>query len=149
MAEYEDVNDFYDGVAIAAKGDNEYIIDTKGNVILSVDANKEYFLSDYFSEGLVPMIKESGVRSVVGYLNTKGQEVIPFEYRYGTDFFEGTALVLKNDKVYIINKKGEIVEEERSKDVIFDFLDEASIFIDISDDLVIDLVGEDMWYEEW
>lgn len=149
MTEYDKIYDFSCGVAIADKGDNEYIIDTKGKVVLSLDSNKESLLSDTFSDGLIPVIKESGVRSVVGYLNTKGEEAIPFEYRYGTDFFEGTALVLKNNKVYNIDKNGEVIGEEKSKEIILDFLDDAEWFIEVSDDLVISLVGEDMWYEEW
>ena len=158
IEEYETVGNFCDGVSIASKGNYEYIIDTKGKVILSVDCDKEFFLEEEFSHGLMPVLKESGFKSVVGYIDTKGNEVIPFEYQYGTAFYEGCALVLKNNKVYKINTEGEVIEQERSTDTILDLLEDADMFIEISDDLIIDLVGEevleelleeDIWEEEW
>ena len=43
-----------------------------------------------------------------GYVNTKGELIIPCIYEYANDFSEGLASVRKNGKEGFINKKGEI-----------------------------------------
>ena len=58
-----------------------------------------------FSEGLAVVRKDS----MTGFINRKGEEVIPLNYEDASPFQSGLALVLLNKKVGAINKKGEIV----------------------------------------
>lgn len=44
-----------------------------------------------------------------GYVNTKGELIIPCIYEYANDFSEGLACVSKDGKEGFINKNGEIV----------------------------------------
>lgn len=65
-----------------------------------------------FSEGRAAVCRDS----LWGYINTKGDEVIPCQYskEYGVGaevFHEGMAQVYKDGKSYYINRKGEIAFE--------------------------------------
>lgn len=69
-------------------------------------------LGSYFSEGLIPAVKNKKL----GYVNAKNQIVIPFQYDY-KDFFKekayfnnGKAQVELNGKSFYINKTGKCVE---------------------------------------
>ena len=146
---YDNGKFFSCGVAIVDKGSKQYVIDKEGNVIFSHDAKKNAFLEEQFSNDLIPVIKESGRKLVVGYINTKGEEIIPFEYQYGLGFEEGNAIVMKDNKVYNINTKGEVLGEESSSEILLDFLEDASSYIDFTSDALIKLLGEDVYDEEW
>lgn len=54
-----------------------------------------------FSEGLAAFCKDGKW----GFLDTKGEEVIPAKYDQATPFSDGRAFVLKNEKILIIDKK--------------------------------------------
>ena len=74
----------------------------------------------------------------------------PFEYQYATGFIDGTALVMKDNKVYQINTKGEILGEETSPEVLEEFLDDATYFIDLSADVLVKLLGEEYFEDlDW
>lgn len=146
---YDDGEHFACGVALVEKGNKEYVIDKEGNVAFSQDGNKSSFLSDQFSDNLIPVIRENGRKIVVGYLNTKGEEIIPFEYQYGLGFENGNAVVMKDNKVYNINTKGEILGEVSSSEILIDFLEEAEYYIDLTSKVLIDLLGEDVYEDEW
>jgi len=56
-----------------------------------------------FAEGLAAVNK----KGLWGFIDTKGDEVIPFKYNYAVSFYQGTAKVLKaNGKWYYIDKAG-------------------------------------------
>ncbi|NLN84139.1 MAG: hypothetical protein GX138_07285 [Firmicutes bacterium] len=55
--------------------------------------DKDYDSIDTFSEGLAIVIKDDKW----GYIDTKGQEVIPLEYNWANSFDDGLALVAKGD----------------------------------------------------
>ena len=57
---------------------------------------------EMFSEGMAAVVKNGKC----GYINTKGDVVIPYQYDWGEPFSEGRAVVTKNDKVMVIDKKG-------------------------------------------
>lgn len=61
-----------------------------------------------FSEGLAAFCKDGKW----GFLDTKGEEVIPAKYDQATPFSDGRAfvLMLKNEKILIIDKKGETIK---------------------------------------
>lgn len=108
---YGYVYSFSDGVAIVGKNDKEFVIDTKGEVVFIPEKNM-IFLEETFSEGLMPVAKGNDLKAKCGFINTKGEEFLPFEYDYAEGFIDGTAYVLKNKKLLEINKKGEVLEEE-------------------------------------
>lgn len=61
-----------------------------------------------FSEGLAAVKKDGKF----GYINTKGELVIPCQFGYASDFIEGTAVVAKDDGMpyCILNRDGRVVE---------------------------------------
>ena len=145
----DDAEEFSCGVAITTKGNNDYVIDTKGNIVYTADKNT-IFLDDWFESNMIPVLKEQGRSYVAGYINTKGEIAIPFEYQYATEFIDGTALVLKDNKVYTINTKGEILGEETSVEVLEEFLDDATYYIDLSADVLVKLLGEESFEDfDW
>ena len=92
--------------------------DENGNIIehakwLEIDSKgNEYDLE--FCDGLASIKGENGW----GYVNTKGEVVIPFEYEYANDFKNGKAEVRTNtgEKFYI-DTKGNKIKENKSKEV--------------------------------
>lgn len=61
-----------------------------------------------FSEGLAAVKKDGKF----GYIDTKGNLVIPCQFGYASDFIEGTAVVAKDDGMpyCILNRDGRVVE---------------------------------------
>lgn len=146
---YDDAEHFSCGVAITCKGSNEYVVDRKGNVVYTADT-KSTFIDEQFAYNLIPMMQENGRSLVAGYINIKGEVALPFEYQYATGFIDGTALVMKDNKVYQINTKGEILGEETSPEVLEEFLDDATYFIDLSADVLVKLLGEEYFEDlDW
>jgi hypothetical protein len=60
-----------------------------------------------FSEELAA-VKKNGQW---GYIDNKGQEVIPFKFSFAGTFEEGTAKVLKESKWIIIDKNGKKISD--------------------------------------
>lgn len=145
---YKGGNPFSCGVAITEKNDKQYVIDTKGEVVFSIDNNTSGFIADCFTDNLVPVMKAEPL-PCVGYMNTIGEEVIPFIYQYATDFYNGIALVMKDYKIYKINTKGEIVEEVKDPSIIIAFLEDAEWYCEFSPKILIDLLGEELFNEEF
>ena len=102
---------FGDGVAIVGKNDKKFVIDTKGEVVF-IPEKDMIFLEEEFSEGLMPVAKGNDLKAKCGFINTKGEEVLPFEYDYAESFIDGTAYVIKDKKFLVIDKKGKVLEEE-------------------------------------
>ena len=97
---------FSEGLAVLYNG----VINTKGEVVIP---DSLYYRILDFSDGLaVVQVKESGE---YGYMNTKGEFVIPCIYYRACGFSNGLALVWKNkidyykNKGTIINKRGEVI----------------------------------------
>ena len=56
-----------------------------------------------FSEGLAAVNK----KGLWGFINSSGNEVIPFKYSYAVSFYQGSGKVLKaSGKWYYIDKSG-------------------------------------------
>lgn len=103
---------FSDNVAVVGKGDNEFVIDTKGEVVF-VPEKDMIFIEEEFSEGLMPVAKGKELSVKCGYVNTKGEVVIPFEYDIAEGFIDGTATAIKDKSLMVVlNTKGEIIEQE-------------------------------------
>ena len=123
-SQFQEVNDFHDGVAtfrahfpdikehISPNGRKvgypggyfaDGMIDTKGNII--VEANK-YHLGNS-QEHLVRCTNDDGF---VGFLDSKGQEVIPCQYERGSSFYHGIAIIKdSHDKWGAIDLNGKVV----------------------------------------
>lgn len=72
-----------------------------------------------FSEQLALVAKDTGKTDSdgdpiwqYGYIDTKGKIALPLKYDYATSFINGSAMVIADDSIYFINKKGERVEPE-------------------------------------
>lgn len=130
---YDDATPFYNGVARIRKGRQYFVINRDFDIIAEQEGNsinrrhlsfyyynkysafefnkdfKEYrnkglFLFDsFYDSGLIRSLKESKY----GFVNQKGETIIPHEYEYVTNFNNGLALVKKNNKSFIINTKNE------------------------------------------
>lgn len=90
---------FYDGLAFTDTG----YIDKSGNVVISSDEYTIIFRD--FSDGLVCAKKNEKY----GFIDTKGNVVIDFQYDKAFDFSEGLACVSKNDKYGYIDKNGNVI----------------------------------------
>ena len=119
--QYEDVSQFFEDYAsVRLPGSDRFtVIDQFGNNPMP-DVWSENHI--YFSNGLARIIQEGKV----GFVDTEGKIIIPCEWdtcevetaNWGSEYsafsslfqFEGDlVLVAKNDKMYYINKSGEIV----------------------------------------
>jgi len=121
---YEKVSDFNEGYAVVLNSNNELlIIDKKG--IETLIKNKNY---DASFSSLSPFVFSEGLCAVTidkkyGFINTKGEEVIPCEYekpvvpknadlrtvKNEPKFVNGVAVIYKNGAYGVINKSGKIV----------------------------------------
>ena len=94
-----------DGVTFAVK-------EGKTITIIDKDFDEVKVLSDKitqtanFSDGLAAFCKDGHW----GFLDTKGDEVIPARYDGVAQFREGLAYVQQGDKISVINKKGEAIK---------------------------------------
>lgn len=78
-------------------------IDTSGMIII-----KPIFSNTgEFSEGIAP----ARINGYWGYINTTGNFVIQPQFDYATSFQEEIAIVYKGIKMFLINKKGQIISE--------------------------------------
>jgi len=94
---YSYASDFEDGVAIVRKDSFYGLIDKKGNEI-SLFYNEIY----PFSEGIARVVEYRGFerRKIFGYIDNKGNEIVPPIYDMAEDFKEGFA------RVYAYDEKG-------------------------------------------
>ena len=116
---YFRLHGFNDGLAYYEKINNETggigekgFIDKSGKEILVLS---EFYVVNDFSEGLASVSKDG---EMYGFINTKGDLVIPCKYkgyidegdiRYFHDFHDGVCLIEAEDSLYFINKKNEVV----------------------------------------
>lgn len=116
---YSELHGFNDGLAYYEKINNETggigekgFIDKSGKEVLVLS---EFYIVNDFSEGLASVSKDG---EMYGFINTKGDLVIPCKYkgyidegdiRYFHDFHDGVCLIAAEDSLYFINKKNEVV----------------------------------------
>ena len=107
---YDIANDFHEGLALVRdeEGHVKYI-DKKGNETI-VFTDKYYPGAD-FSEGLAAVWEDGSHYGKHGYIDKKGDVVIPMQYERGADsdginFHEGLAVVYKDGYEGYIDKKG-------------------------------------------
>ncbi len=97
---YRYVDKFINGLAKARLIDGEtFYINQKGEHICDI--------LDVYHEGIA-RIK---LGKNIGYVDMKGNVVVPAQYSYGTSFHKGIADVKKDDKMFGINAKGVCVRD--------------------------------------
>lgn len=105
--QFEDAEDFSEGFAIVeTKDEHLKLINTKGETICALPTKYRY---SCVKDGMLAFKDDD--KDTFGYMDTKGNIVLPAIYEDAEDFKDGKAQVELNDKDVIINKKGEVVEE--------------------------------------
>lgn len=108
-------------------------------------SDKRYDNIGPFSDGLAYVTKNG----LTGYINTKGEEVIPLEYTQSYGFSGGIAYAIKNDKAVLLNTIGENILKPYIIPQHIGFLSEGLLsvndggryrgYIDNSGDIALDL----------
>lgn len=79
-------------------------IDKTGNIVLSLDYMYEYVHP--FSEGLSLIKSKESYENNYGFIDKTGKEIIPPKYDFASDFRNGFAFVVLDDKKGYIDTKG-------------------------------------------
>ncbi len=99
---FDNIEPFADKIALAKSGDIYFY--------LTADGKKRALPEEYtfysYSDGLARVMKKTKKGNKWGYINPKGVFVIDHIYDEAGDFHGGFAMVSRNGKTYIINKKG-------------------------------------------
>ncbi len=105
-ADWEKSSDRWKLLEDSKKSHNKQLI--KPDLLLtSIEGHaKEYIRIGYFSDSLVLVMNED---YLYGYVNIKGEEVIPCIYNEAESFEKGCARVKKNGKTWYINTKGKLL----------------------------------------
>ena len=120
---YEEATSFSEGYAFVKKDGKYMQIDKSGKILNTF--NYEYIRE--FHDGLAMVSKKSGNESLTGYIDTKGNEVIPCIYTSYSDFSEGLAAVEKDGIYGFVDKKGNStfdIQDEEVKRVVQAKIDE-------------------------
>jgi len=104
---YEDLEMFINGIAAAKKNGKYGFIDLKENVVIGFKFDKVNSFSDVQKDGQEYAGVE--VNKKWGFINKKGQFIIPPTYGYARTFDNGSAEVRNNGKVGKINIAGKII----------------------------------------
>jgi len=114
------IYNFSEGMAgFKAKSKDLYgFIDLNGNKVIAAD----YTGFTGFKEGISRVSQTINGKTRYGYIDTKGQIVIPFEeYQSAGAFIDGLALIKKDSTYYYLNKNGKLLELPRKYDALTDF----------------------------
>lgn len=106
IMEYDWIDDYSEDMAIVSKNGKKGYINKSGSEIIPL----KYDLAYPFKEGLAQVSVHSGYTYNCGYINKAGNEVIPLKYSSASWWFQnGTAVVGKDNKKFVIDKNGNIV----------------------------------------
>lgn len=110
-ATYSDANPFAEGMAVVRKEDKRFVINQKEEVQFTLPKNHDFYGDHIFHDGLVLVEKEgkSWDDDRFGYMNAKGEVVIPFIYKEADEFEDGVAKVEIDDNEFYIDTKGNVV----------------------------------------
>lgn len=132
-----------EGLITLEKGGIYGVFDALGKEVIPF---KFEFLAD-FHEGLAQFTKDE----LTGYVNKKGEIVIPAQYGFNvrSDFYKGLVTVEKNDKYGMINQKGNVVipliydsSPYLSEEMILVNKDDKIGFVDRQGKIVIPIIYE-------
>ncbi len=103
-------HDVDDRLIFFRKGEDYFdpngFFDLKGNIVLQ--AKNGYRYSFDFEDGLVEMFHGDKC----GFVDKKGNVIIPLDYTYPKPFYKGSAPVHINDGFFLINKRNEIISKK-------------------------------------
>ena len=110
--DYDEFHHWSEGLVNVRKGDTWYYIDTLGNKVLELD----YKYCHGFYEGIsrVGIQTDSLNNNVIkyGFINKKGELIIPVIYTWASVFKNGKVAVSFGDKKFFIDKNGNRVKGE-------------------------------------
>lgn len=92
-------------------------IDLNGNKIGSA----EFTGFSGFSEGVARVAKTINGKTKHGYINTRGEIVIPFDFDAATSFKDGWAVVTKDSTQFFIDRKGNLKAPPRKYNQLSEF----------------------------
>jgi len=101
---FDDALSFSNGLAAVSKNNHYGFINTAGEVAIPF----EFFNAHNFSEGLAPVANAKGFW---GYIDHRGNWAITASYDFTDNFTNGEARVMKNSKVFYIDKKNNALHE--------------------------------------
>lgn len=111
--EYENANDFVEGLAPVKKDGKFLAIDKYGKVIFTFSDDN----LSRFSEGLVRFSKNEDDNYLSGFIDTKGNEVIPCVYSCWNEFSEGLVAVSKDGMYGYVDKNGNSTFDVQDEEV--------------------------------
>ncbi|MBX3042835.1 MAG: WG repeat-containing protein [Candidatus Kapabacteria bacterium] len=114
--EFLDAVDYSEGLAWVMNRDYRGYVDTTGKMVIPWDTTG---FGSAFNEGLAAMTNKD---DRFGFINKKGEVVIPYQYDEVTNFVNGLARVNILGKWGFINQKGEL-EIEADYDFALDFVE--------------------------
>jgi WG repeat protein len=101
---FDDAHNFSNGLAAVAKNELFGYINTTGELVISY----QFSNASIFSENLASAANTEGLW---GFIDQKGNWVIKPVYNFANAFANGEARVMKNDKVFYIDKVNKVVHE--------------------------------------
>ena len=138
--------DSNEGLGLTDRG----FIDKKGKLVIDL---KDYSNKSYFSEGLAVVSKRYKSNEKYGYIDNKGNVVIPLEFDSAEDFSEELACVKKDEKYGYIDKSGNICIDFKYKiarwfcnGLAYINTDNEYGYIDKEGNLIID---DKIWVEDF
>lgn len=112
---WDDADTFFDGVAKVKLGNSFFCINKEGENLFSYTELSGSENSWSFSDDLC-RVKKNGLQ---GYIDRKGNLVIPYEWMDATNFVDGIACVKKGALWGAIDQTGELVVPCKYRDVVF------------------------------
>jgi WG containing repeat len=103
-AVYEDAMSFSNGLAPVAKNGLYGFINTSGEQVIPF----EFSNAHSFTEGLAPAANAKGFW---GYIDARGNWAIGPVYDYSDNFASGEARVIKNSKVFYIDRNNKVLHD--------------------------------------
>jgi hypothetical protein len=104
---YETINPFSEGRATVIDHQGFKVIDESGK---ELNSSAYAFIGDYVEGRALFSVSDEKGRTMYGYLNRWGKEVLPAVYESATDFKEGKSLVkLKEGTYALINLTGKVL----------------------------------------
>ena len=111
ILEYDDANNFSNGIACVKKDGKWGYVDKVGNIIIDFKYDEA---GDFSEEGLAPVKNEN---FKWGYIDKTGNTVIDFQYIGADKFYEGIAQVQKDYQEYLyIDVNGNAINDSTYKE---------------------------------
>lgn len=114
---YQMVKDFVNGIALVGYDiDDLYLINTKGEKLFKFPKDKYKLdpLAQITKEGLLKVIKDGKE----GCIDLKGNLKIDFIYDYVSNFNNGYAIAVKDNKTCVIDSNGKLITDSLPQDYI-------------------------------